>query len=77
MYQMFKYFLSPVYLTSDSVTELTIWSCIFCFQKPNTTIRLFDKTDFFVTYGPDAVYVATEIYKSVTCLKHIGQGKSN
>ena len=30
-----------------------------------------------MTYGPDAVYVATEIYKSVTCLKHIGQGKSN
>ena len=41
---MFKYFLSPVCLSSDCVTELTIRSCIFCFQKPNTTIRLFDKT---------------------------------
>ena len=27
-------------------------------------------------YGVDAVYVATEIYKSVTVLKYFGQGKS-
>ncbi|TNY21324.1 muts domain V-domain-containing protein [Rhodotorula diobovata] len=39
---------------------------------PAGTIRLFDRSDFYCAYGPDALYVATHHYKTLTSVKRLG-----
>ncbi|GAA5902264.1 hypothetical protein JCM8208_007244 [Rhodotorula glutinis] len=41
-------------------------------QTPDGTIRLFDRSDFYCAYGPDALYVATHHYKTLTSVKRLG-----
>ncbi|CAH0390735.1 unnamed protein product [Bemisia tabaci] len=41
-------------------------------QKPATTIRFFNRTDFYTLHGSDAVFAAKEVYKTTSFLKMIG-----
>ncbi|BGP42822.1 MSH2 protein [Rhodotorula kratochvilovae] len=39
---------------------------------PAGTVRLFDRSDFYCAYGPDAFHVANHHYKTLTSVKYLG-----
>ncbi|GAA5986604.1 hypothetical protein JCM11641_005164 [Rhodosporidiobolus odoratus] len=39
---------------------------------PSGTVRLFDRSDFYAAYGPDALFVARTHYKTESVLKSLG-----
>ncbi|CAD5124214.1 DgyrCDS12512 [Dimorphilus gyrociliatus] len=44
-------------------------------EKPPTTIRFFDRSDFYSVHGDDAIYTAKTFFKSTAGLKYLGSGK--
>ncbi|KAJ8463638.1 hypothetical protein ONZ45_g17509 [Pleurotus djamor] len=44
-------------------------------KSPETgTIRLFDYDEYYVCYGPDALYAATHVFHTNSAIKHLGVG---
>ncbi|KAL3248504.1 hypothetical protein MRX96_056451 [Rhipicephalus microplus] len=44
-------------------------------EKPATTFRFFDRSDYYTVHGPDAEYVCREMYRSMSALKYLGSGR--
>jgi len=46
----------------------------FClsFQKPVTTVRFFNRGDYYTVHGTDAVFTAKELFHSTAVVKFIG-----
>lgn len=44
-------------------------------EKPSTTIRFFDRTDYYSVHGEDAEYSAKHIFKSTACVKTMAPGE--
>ncbi|OLL22825.1 DNA mismatch repair protein msh-2 [Neolecta irregularis DAH-3] len=42
-------------------------------QKDSSTIRLFERGDFYSVHGPDAAFVSEAVYRTTTILKYLGK----
>jgi DNA mismatch repair protein MSH2 len=46
-------------------------------RLPSTdAIRLFERNDFYTVHGPDAVYVATTVYKTTSVIRQLGSARN-
>lgn len=49
------------------------YNCVF--QKLDTTIRFFNRSDYYTVHGSDALFAAQEVFKTTSVCKMIGAGK--
>ncbi|KAF8605730.1 DNA mismatch repair protein MSH2 [Ceratobasidium sp. AG-I] len=45
--------------------------------KPEDTIRLFERQDYYSAHGADATFVATHVYHTLSVIKQLGKGKDS
>ncbi|KAJ4452329.1 hypothetical protein ANN_03854 [Periplaneta americana] len=46
--------------------------CFGLLQKPATTVRLFNRGDYYTVHGADAIFAAKEVFRSAAIVKFIG-----
>lgn len=42
------------------------------FQKPPTTVRIFDRNDYYSVHGDDATTASREVFSSISNIKKMG-----
>ncbi|KAG8781576.1 MutS-like protein, partial [Ceratobasidium sp. 428] len=44
--------------------------------KPDDTLRLFERPDYYSVHGVDATFVATHVFHTLSVIKQLGNGQN-
>lgn len=63
-------------LSMDSASEHAFLNFFFSMpEKPDTTFRIFDRSEYYTVHGKDAAFAAKEVFKTNAVIKQLGSGK--